>query len=543
MKKFLKPKYILFVIVLLAAFLRFYNLSINPPALNWDEAALGYNAYLLGIDGKDEFGKTLPLAFIESYGDYKPVVYSYLSIVPVRIFGLNELGVRFLSAFLGTFTVLLTYFLVKQIFYKKENENIESIALFSSFIIAISPWTIMLSRGAYEANVSTFFIVLGILFFLYAVNKKIWFLVPSAISLAITFYTFNTARIFIPLVIVVMAIVFRKVLIKNYKQVLISGIVGLIILLPTLPFLFSPQAKIRFQEVNIFSNPKIVEDSNQYIVNDNGAIWSKIIHNRRVLYGIEFSKHYFDNLNPDFLFIKGDGNPRFSTQDVGQLYLIELPFLISGIFLLFRKREGHYWLIPVWFLLGIIPAATARETPHALRIETVIPMLQILVAYGAVNLIIMMKKYRGVAYSLIILFMLGSLIYFYHGLIFHYPREYSSEWQYPYKEAVAFANKNKDKYSSVLVTEKLGRPYIYFLLYGKVSPVEFRQSSKIDREALGFVHVRSFDKYKFVNEIEKEQESGVLYIDVPNNLPKDVKVLKEFRLLNGDQGLVAYEKN
>ncbi len=545
MKKYLDSKILILLIVLLAAFVRFYAISSTAPALNWDEAALGYNSYTLGLDGRDEFGKLLPISYLESYGDFKPVVYSYLGILPLKLFGLNEFGVRFPSAFLGTLTVLLTFFLVKEIFPKRElSKKTEYVALLSAFILALSPWHIMLSRGAYEANVSTFFIVLGIYAFLRGVNKNGWFLVLSAISIAITFYTFNTARVFIPLLGFIFILAFRKELLKNWKQALIAGLVGLIIILPTIPFMISPQAKLRFTEVNIFSDSSIIETSNKYVLNDNNVFWSKIIHNRRVLYGIEFSKHYLDNLNPGFLFITGDGNPRFATGDVGQLYLWDLPFLIVGIFILFRKKEGHFWILPIWFLIGLIPAATARETPHALRIETVIPTLQIITAYGFIALIFMLKKYRSfVATGFIILLML-NFIYFYHGLMVHYSREYSSEWQYPYKELVSYVNSNNNKYDQIIVTNKLGRPYIYFLLYGKVNPKEFRQSAKIDREALGFVHVRGFDKYSFADEAGKVETKGkTLFIEINGEQPQGIKIIKNFKLKDGKTALVAYEKN
>ena len=48
----LKPWFLLFLIVLLAAFLRFNQLGSNPPSLTWDEVAWGYNAYSVGIDGR-----------------------------------------------------------------------------------------------------------------------------------------------------------------------------------------------------------------------------------------------------------------------------------------------------------------------------------------------------------------------------------------------------------------------------------------------------------------------------------------------------------
>ena len=99
----------LILIVVAAIFLRFWNLSSNPPSLTWDEAAWGYNAYSLGIDGRDEFGKFLPLTYLESFGDFKPPLYAYLSVLPVKLFGLTEFSTRFASAFFGVLTVNSTY--------------------------------------------------------------------------------------------------------------------------------------------------------------------------------------------------------------------------------------------------------------------------------------------------------------------------------------------------------------------------------------------------------------------------------------------------
>ena len=537
-------RFLLLLIILLAGFLRFYNISNIPPSLNWDEAALGYNAYTLGLDGKDEFGKFLPVQYLESFGDFKPVLYSYLAAVPVKIFGLGEFGVRFPSALLGTLTVFLTYFLVKEIFPKKDKKN-DYIALLSAFILAISPWHIMLSRGAYEANVSTFFIVLGVISFLKAINKNSWYLLPSAASFALTFYTFNTARVFVPLFVIALTIVFRTKLIKNWKQTVIAGVLGLFLLLPLIPFLLSPQAKLRFNEVNIFSDISIIERSNQYIANDGGAFWSRLIHNRRVLYSIEFAKHYLDNFNPKFLFITGDGNPRFSTQDVGQLYIISLPFLITGTFILIRRKEGHFWILAVWLLLGIIPAATARETPHALRIETVIPTLQIITAYGFVLLVMVIrnKNIQKLTAGLAVLIYLFSLFYFFHGLMYHFPREYSSEWQYPYVEAVKFVEESKNNFEKVVFTKNLGRPYIYFLVYGNHDPKRLRQGAKIEREAYGFVHVNSLGNISFMDNISDQKIAGnYLYVDTPKEMPKNTKKIKTFYYLDGKEALIAYEK-
>ena len=534
--KIIRIKTILFAIIFLAAILRFYNISNLPPSLGWDEAALGYNAYSLSIDGRDEFGRRLPLDYLESFGDFKPPMYSYLALIPVKLFGLNEFGVRFPSALFGTISVLLTFFVVREVFRK------DGLALLSSLFLAISPWHIMLSRGAFEANVASFFIILGTLLFLIALKRKPVFLVFSAVSFALSLYTFNSARVFVPVFTMTLGLIFLKELLKIKKELVLSIIVSVIILIPLANFLFSSQASLRYKEVNIFSDSNIVKISNQEIANDGNTIFAKIIHNRRVYYAREYIKHYLDNLNPNFLFIKGDGNPRFSIQDVGQMYLWDLPFLIFGILFLFKKREGFWIIIPVWLLLGIVPAAFARETPHALRIESSLPTFQIITAYGLIVLAGYIKRYKKLIYTFLAVFLFLNVFYFLHGLFVHYTREYSSEWQYTYKEVVLYLEKEKANYDHVYFTDKLGRPYVFFLTYGKISPKEFRNSSSISREALGFVHVNALGKYEFLSDVSGsiKNSGNNLFVDIPQNVPDGANIIKTFYLLDTTPSLVVY---
>lgn len=527
---------LLLVIVVLAFVLRFLFLGTNPPSLTWDETSWGYNAYSLGIDGRDEFGKLLPLTYIESFGDFKPPVYAYLDIMPVKIFGLNEFSTRFPSAFFGTLTVLLTYFLVKEIFGSKK----ENLALISSFILAISPWHIMLSRAAFEANVANFFIVFALVLFLKGLKKT--YLMPlSVVSLVISMNTFNSARIVIPILAIVLVVAFYKTLLKNFKSTIISALLGIVLFLPLLLFLRSPQAKLRFDEVNIFSDIGIINRTNQEIRNDNNSTLSKVIHNRRFTYGVEYVRHYLDNLSPQFLFIKGDGNPKFSIQDVGQLYIWEIPFLLLGIFFLFKKREGYWWIIPIWLLIGIIPAGFARETPHALRTESALPAFQILSALGVVSFLSIIYGRKKMFAKLILgIVIFVNFIYFAQNYFMHYATEFSGEWQYGYKESIDFVSSVRSKYSAVYITEALGRPYIYYLFYLQYKPSQFREEAQIYREALGFVHVRSFSNLHFTDNISNVHDSNALYISTQKEMPLKAKVIKEFDLLNGSTALVAY---
>ena len=541
-------KWVLVSIILLASVLRLTQLASNPPSLTWDEVAWGYNAYSITVSGADEFGRFLPLSYIESFGDFKPVVYMYLTAISVKLLGLTEFATRFPSALFGILTVLLTFFLGKKLF--NTSKNATAYGVVAAFLLAISPWHINLSRAAFEANVSTFFIVAGVVSFLsFIVNSEKTFLkryglILSAVCFVLSMYTFNTARIVSPLLVILLALSFRKELWDRKKEVIVGAVVGFLILLPTIPFLLSPQASLRFKEVNIFSDIKVIETVNKEIANDDNAWWSKLLHNRRFAYGQEYIKHYFDHFNPAFLFIKGDGNPKFSTQDVGQLYLFELPFLVLGVLLLIRKKEGFWWIIPLWLLLAIIPAATARETPHALRIETTLPTFQLLIAYGIVTV------YQSFAWKKVFLGVLGVIIfgnvaYYLHGYYVHYPRDYSGEWQYGYKEAIAYTEKEKEKYDAICFTTELGRPYAYVLFYSKYDPEKFAKEAHISRDAFGFVTVTSFDKYFFSGDVKGvcEEKGKVLHVDLASKVTDTVRVVKEFPLKDGSSGLVAFTTN
>lgn len=125
MKKF----FFLILILLLAFSLRIYQIDKNPPALYWDEASLGYNAYLIATSLHDEHGEFLPLSRFIAFGDYKPPGYIYFTVPSILTFGLNEFAVRFPSMIAGFFMVIVTYFLVKELL------NNRTVAYLSSFFL------------------------------------------------------------------------------------------------------------------------------------------------------------------------------------------------------------------------------------------------------------------------------------------------------------------------------------------------------------------------------------------------------------------------
>ncbi|MCX6793779.1 MAG: glycosyltransferase family 39 protein [Candidatus Gottesmanbacteria bacterium] len=525
-------KKILFVLLLACAFiLRTYHVAKVPPALSWDEVSIGYNAYSILKTGRDEHGKFFPLDSFVAYGDYKPPLAIYVTVPFVAVFGLNDLAVRLPSALFGTLTVLLTYFLVLELLKRHRY------ALLSAAVLAISPWHVNLSRGGFEANIALFFVVLGTWLALSArTHPRRWLFAWLPFVAAI--YTFNSSRVFSVLFVPALVVYTYRDIKKNLKPFIIGVIIAVLCMVPIAPHLLSPQARLRFNEVNIFTDASIVETANTRIQRENGSLIAKLVNNRRVGYTRNFLIHFMDNLQPDFLFVKGDGNPKFSIRDVGELYLIEAPLLAIGIFAMFFSYPGVALLLLYWIIAAIIPAATARETPHALRILNSLPTWHIFIAFGILSVYRYLSKGKILYSFLLVTLYIFSFTYYLHNYYRHYPIEFSGEWQYGYKQAIAAIAPIASNYDRIVITDSIGRPYMYTLFYTKTNPNDFAVMKKDYFDAAGFYHVDGFGKYRFGGMLPDKLDGKTLYIW--NSVPVGATLINTVKLLNGNPVLYIF---
>lgn len=532
-------------IISLAAILRLYRIADIPPGLSWDEVSIGYNAYSILKTGKDEHGKFLPVDTFAAYGDYKPPVSVYATVPFVALFGLNEQAVRLPSALAGIALVALLLPLVRQLLADSKSKSDQAasvLGLTATAVMAVSPWHINLSRAGFEANIATTLVAAGV----YAVLRsrsaarwRWWCWLPFVVSM----YTFNSARYVVPLLGLTLLWFVRKSVPGSRRSWGTGVVIAALALLPIVPHLLSPAARLRFAEVNIFSDSSVVIRANERIAADGNTLLSKLVNNRRIGYARSYLTHYFDHFEPWFLFIRGDGNPKFSIQDVGQLYLVEAPFLLIGIFwwLTVYRRAGL--LLLAWLLLAIVPAATARETPHALRIENTLPVWQVFIAGGV--LAVMLRVRRLLPRRLLVLALVclwaGNVVYYLHNYYNHYPRQYSGEWQYGYREAIREFGPLAARYDRIVLSERIGRAYMYVLFYTGYDPETFRRQKQSFFDAAGFYTVTGFDKFVFVKEAPTLNQPGTLYVLPPDQVPQQAKVISTVRLLNGRPVLVLFE--
>lgn len=531
---------LLLSLVILAVCLGFFYLAQNPPALDWDEAALGYNAYSLIMTGKDEYSVSLPLAF-QSFGDYKPPLYIYLSIVPVWLFGLNEFSVRFPSALVGTLSVLGVFYLTKYIFSQTfEEQSNNRLALLAGFFFAISPWHLQFSRAAFEANAALFFVIFGITFLLKAFRNAKWTIL-ACIFLVASMYTYHSTRLVVPALVVGIGWYFRRQILTSQRWLAVSLVASIFLLLPLIvSFVRGTEIGARLSAVSGLTRSEQLEEAREFRESDlgNGRILEMTFHDRRVLSLVNFLSAYLDHFNPNFLFLTGDVYFRHNASRMGLLYYFEILLVPIGFILLFRsKNRPARFMVLWWFAVAPIAAALTKGTPHAIRSLLYLPTFQILSAIGLLWLWKIKVNLMSSVWRVGLLFIIVLNIFYYLDVYYiHTPYEVSQSWQYGYKDVVRFLAQRENQVSHIIVTNKYDQPYIYFLFYRMVNPSDYQQ------ETLGqepSQTLRKFGKYEFrkINWDKDDALRDVIIVgsggDPPEIPPTAGAIVNEVNFLDG----------
>jgi 4-amino-4-deoxy-L-arabinose transferase-like glycosyltransferase len=535
-------------IIVFALLIRVIGLSSYPPSLNWDEVSHGYNAYSILHTGKDEWGEPFPTIF-RAYGDYKLPVYIYLTAISESLLGLNSFAVRMPSALAGAGTVIFSYLLVRKLFKDQR------IALLTAFLVAIEPWSFFLSRIALEANVALFFMVSGVYFFILGVEKRSWHLLLSALLFGLSVWTYNSARIFVPLLLVALIFIYRKSIEKVIQgKLLVTGFLLLVTLffLPMFLQLINPSGQARYGWVRILDEGAIAQIEEQRNTNQINPLIEKLIFNKPAYFMKEFTSNYISHFSPNFLFINGGSHYQFNIPGYGLLHLVNLPFFYIGLVLTFLKlKKKEYKLLAAWIVLAPIASSLTREAPHTLRNIVFLPIPMVLTTL-VVNKYLKSKVLLG--YLAIVLLFFGSYLAKYRD----YSVQYSSSWQYGYKQIVNYVKSNYDKYDAIVITKKYGEPHEFVLFQWPWPPEKYQSDPALNRfYQSNWYWVDGFDKFYFVNDWDIPVEGNILttesaikincenkdclLITGPGNAPEGWRKLEQVNFLNGETAFEIYQ--
>lgn len=458
---------ILLTLILVLGFgLRTYRLGEIPSGFFADEASIGYNAYTILTKGTDEYGTSYPL-FFRAFGEYKSPIQIYATIPFVALFGLNEFSTRLPSAIFGTLTILAIYLLTKELFTwrvknsARKQSNNEAIALMTTFFLAISPWHIHFSRVALEGLMPfVFFTTFGSYLFLKSRTYHL-LLLASAAMFILAMYSYFVARLFIPLFGLLLIPIYAHSLIKHKKEMFISFLLVIILLLPLINHTLSPVGFSRWQQVSVFTDSTVNTNITEHIM-----------------------KNYTSHFSLDFLFFKGDVGmlgqfiTRHSVRGIGELYLLQFPFLLFGFFYLFRKGAQHEFLLLItWFFLYPVGSMfTASASAQATRsIIGVIPF-QIVSAVGlywTMNFLRCFERSKKNQFihlfstGIIIVIITASFLNTFDLYFKKYPF-YSSNfwgWQYGAKDIVQYFSVHEASYDDLVMIPEFNAPEIFFKFY------------------------------------------------------------------------------
>lgn len=389
---------LLTAVMLIAAFLRFWNLDITPPGLHPDEAMNGNNAV------EAFWARDWKVFYPDNFG--REGLFINIQSLFVAVFGGEPWALRLPSAIFGTFTVLGIFFLTELLFRGIGRArglvggimSSEIVGLLAAFFTATSFWHINFSRLGFRAITAPFFLVWGLYFF-FRFYKNIGSGNSQTFSAAIGGFLFGLgAHSYIAYRIAPLLLIWPIYMgLKEYFRTkppinLAAGppsgtkkgegcfpcmltlflFFAFIAVLPLgMYFLEHPEDFFgRTSKISIFIEDSPLGTLAENIVKTIGMFW-----------------------------VWGDNNWRHNFAAAPQLALpVGILFLLGIIFAARNTaRRGALARPPekfaaafmlLWLLLMLIPVVISREAlPHALRAIIAIPPVMMLTAFGLWNIL------------------------------------------------------------------------------------------------------------------------------------------------------------
>jgi len=515
---------ILSFIFIIGLGLRVWRVGNYPPLL-WDEASLGYNAYSILKTGKDEYGQSLPLIF-KSFGDYKPGFYIYLTIPFIWLMGLSQLAVRLPAVILGSLTSVIFYLLIKEI-----TRN-EKLSLVSAVVLALLPWHIHFSRGAWEVNVMVFFVTLGSWLFIKGIKELNFFVFSGSLfTFLLALITYQGAKLVVPLIglgLVYLLLRFESFKLKKLKKYFTPKFLipcsVFIILAGSWYFLsFSGSASNRLKVMSLFSYRRPETEINQILEEDGmktkGGHYY-IFHGEWLHFFKGFASRYLNHFSPKFLAFTGDWqNARHSVPYFGVISHLGFVLLILGVIIYLKEdscQDRRFFLY--WLLVAPLPAALTRDSVSSVRALTMVIPLSYFIGLGVSGLTnLKINKFIQVSvYCLLITaftFDFGYYLDLYHN---HLVKLNPKQWLYGYQKAVEFVVDNQEVFDQVIMTDFYGQPYIYYLFTSLYPPSQFQKQAEFSNSSISDVGtVKKIDKINFqpINwKIDSQRENTLIII-------------------------------
>jgi len=474
----------LILILIAGCIVRLAGLSERPLGLHQDEAFSAYNAWAVMHYGTDSAGYVRPV-YYTVWGSGMNVLYSYLQMPFLALFGDSVWVLRLPQALLGCISIPVAYLLGKRFFDAH-------FGLAFASLLAITPWHILQSRFGLESYTAVPMLLFGVFFLCRYLDGNKYSIYPAALFLGLTLYGYAISWPLIPLFLVLTLLFFRKRITVDKHLFFGMGLLFLLAL-PLLLFLAVNFGWIPEIRTTLFSIPKLTE-SRTGEFNLGGL-------KRHLLWLLSM------------LAVSHDDQWWITGQNTGVLYYVSIPFVIIGILAHFgilwkylRKKEALplHFIMFLWFA-SMFAVACCVDNAKYYKISCMMIPLIFYTCYGLFTTVRFLATHRlppnaktVLSISLTALYCICFLWFLYKENTYSISYEAYGQlsishmfWN-EYEEALDYAQEITDGEIAVC-----GLNYANVLWYSKLPPEELLRTVTYDETDLAFRQLTSFDRYHF----------------------------------------------
>lgn len=377
--------------IIFAFLLLSFKLTEVPPGINGDESGIGYNAILISRNLTDENNNFLPLFIFAGGSDWKQPVSVYTTALIFKVFGSSFWTLRATSIFFVIISIVILYFLAKEVFNLK-------FFIISSLILVTTPIILIQSHLALENIAVLPFILFWLLMMAkYEKIKKPIYLFLGGTALGVGIFSYLGMRLIVSVLSLISLIHLRK----NIKQ--------------AFPFILGVLPFFALLYIASFYYPGAV------VGHYDGAVQS--IN--------DFLFRYLSIFDLSFLFLKGDSTAYHSTGKAGMFLVASLPLFMVGAGKMLKDKKPFEMLILSSFFLAPILFGFVPDVYRASRLMVLVPF------YALISTIGFFSTPKKIGFVILIL-MAINYIFFANDYWFNYPDRVKGIFRVPIGETYEF---------------------------------------------------------------------------------------------------------
>jgi 4-amino-4-deoxy-L-arabinose transferase-like glycosyltransferase len=463
---------LLLVVLAIGVVVRVAARQSVPNGFNNDEASLGYDAYSILKFGVDRHGVAYP-AFLIGWGSGMNALAAYLAMPFIAVFGLTEGAVRAVNLLGGLVSLPVFYLLVHRAAGART-------ALWGVFLLALSPWHIMMSRWALESNLLPSVFLLAV-WLLVKGSERARFFLAASLCFALCLYAYGTAYFAVPVFVFLASVYLLWTRGIAWRVFGVAVALFALVATPIVAVIWANQQHVDSFRLAGIGIPRMPTVARYQVIS--------------TLFGHHALDHCLDNLKVLWnLLVKQDDGLAWNTiAGYGIVYpfgvALALVGLLADLHGPWRKRRFEpRALMLLWLVVAVALAAVEESNINRINL-----LWLPLIYFAAVGL-------RTVGRNRMLVIGLVAV----HLLLFvGFARDYFGPYRdrtagafYPsYGAAIRAATRAVP--GKICVTNTPCFSYAFVVFYDRSDPREFAKTVEYENDGSEFQGVRSFGRFTF----------------------------------------------